>query len=58
MAFYNNFMKDIRISIRLTEEQHKKIKIISIKRSISMQDMMSEYIKKIIEENDDEKGND
>lgn len=51
-------MKDIRISIRLTEEQHKKIKIISIKRSISMQDMMSEYIKKIIEENDDEKGND
>ena len=51
-------MKDIRISIRLTEDQHKKIKIISIKRSISMQDMMSEYIKKIIEENDDEKGND
>lgn len=51
-------MKDIRISIRLTEEQHKKIKIISIKRSISMQDMMSEYIKKIIEENDDEKEND
>ena len=43
-------MKDIRISIRLTKEEHIALKIISAKSGVSIQDMMSSAIKKIIEE--------
>ena len=43
-------MEDIRISIRLTKEEHVELKIISAKSGVSIQDMMSNEIKKIIKE--------
>ena len=48
-------MEDIRISIRLTKEEHIALKIISAKSGISIQDMMSDFIKKIIKEGKYEK---
>ena len=46
-------MKDTRISIRLSDDEHKKLKIISIKKRQSIQKIMSEYIKNIIKEEAD-----
>ena len=43
-------MEDIRISIRLTKEEHIALKIISAKSGVSIQDMMSGAIKKVIKE--------
>ena len=43
-------MKDIRISIRLTEEQHTKLKILAIKQKKSIQQIMCDYIENIIRE--------
>lgn len=37
-------MKDIRVSIRLTKEEHIKFKTIAIKKQVSMQDLLKEYI--------------
>lgn len=41
-------MKDPRISIRLTEDEHIKFKTIAIKKKKSMQDLLIEYVKKEI----------
>lgn len=41
-------MEDIRISIRLTKEEHKKFKIIAIKKGITMQELLKDYVKKEI----------
>ncbi len=49
-------MKDIRISIRLTEEEHTKLKIIAVKKKQSMQNIILEYIRKEIEEEDNKNG--
>ena len=43
-------MEDIRISIRLTKEEHIALKIISAKSGISIQDMMGKEIKRIIKQ--------
>lgn len=43
-------MEDVRISIRLTKEEHIALKIISAKSGISIQDMMSKEIQRIIKE--------
>ncbi|MGN0967367.1 MAG: hypothetical protein ACI4OP_07335 [Candidatus Coprovivens sp.] len=43
-------MKDVRISIRLTEDEHYLFKILSIKKKKSMQELLKEYVKKEIEE--------
>ena len=45
-------MKDIRISIRLSEQDHRKLKLISVKKGIPMQNLIYEYIKKIIKDGD------
>lgn len=45
-------MKDIRISIRLSEEEHTKLKIISAKKKQSMQNIILEYIRKEIKKED------
>lgn len=37
-------MRDIRISIRLTKEEHIKFKMIAIKRQMPMQDLLKEYV--------------
>ena len=49
-------MKNIRISIRLTEEEHTKLKIIAVKKKQSMQNIILEYIRKEIEEEDNKNG--
>ncbi len=41
-------MKDIRISIRLSEEEHMKLKIIAARRKQSMQNIVLGYIRKEI----------
>lgn len=41
-------MKDIRISIRLTKEEHIKFKTIAIKKQLSMQDLLKKYVLKEI----------
>lgn len=41
-------MKDIRISIRLSKEEHIKFKTIAIKKQMSMQDLLKEYVLKEI----------
>ena len=43
-------MNDVRISIRLTEEEHIAIKIISAKSGLSIQDMMIAEIRRIIKD--------
>lgn len=45
-------MKDVRISIRLSEEDHKKFKIYSVNCGKSMQDIMIELIKKEIKKHE------
>ena len=57
--FYDNIqeevsMKDVRISIRLTEEEHRKFKMIAFKKNKKMQDILSSYIKQIIKKNENE----
>lgn len=47
-------MKDIRISIRLTEEEHRKFKMFALKQNKKMQDILSCYIKQIIEKHKNE----
>lgn len=39
-------MKDLRISIRLSEEEHCKFKILAAKRKKSMQELLISYVKK------------
>ena len=41
-------MKDIRISIRLTEDEHKKFKVVAAQKNKKMQDLLSSYVKKEI----------
>lgn len=45
-------MKDIRISIRLNEEEHTKLKIIAAKKKQSMQNIILDYIRKEIKKED------
>lgn len=49
-------MEDVRVSVRLTPEMHEKLKIIAIKRKTNMNQILVEYIKRIIEE--EEQNND
>lgn len=44
------FMKDIRVSIRLTEQEHEALKIIAAKKHKKIQQIMIEYIYKLIKE--------
>ena len=43
-------MKDPRISIRLTEQEHEKLKIVAAKKHKKIQELMIEYIYKLIKE--------
>lgn len=49
-------MRDIRISIRLSEEEHTKLKIIAAKKKQSMQNIILEYIRKEIKKEDKKNG--
>jgi predicted DNA binding CopG/RHH family protein len=48
-------MEDTRVSIRLSEHEHKKLKIIAIECGTNIQEMLHEYILKIIEDGKYEK---
>ena len=52
-------MKDPRISIRLTAEEHKKFKMIAVKKNTNMQKLLIDFVKKQIakEENSNGKNN-
>ncbi len=41
-------MEDVRISIRLSKEEHRKFKLIAVKKNKKMQDILSAYVKKEI----------
>lgn len=43
-------MKDPRISIRLTEQEHEALKIIAAKKHKKIQELMIEYIYMLIKE--------
>lgn len=49
-------MKDIRISIRLSEEEHTGLKIIAAKKKQSMQNIILDYIRKEIKKEDKKNG--
>ena len=49
-------MKDTRISVRLTKEQHEQLKILVIKKNTNINSFLLEYIIKELEkENSNEK---
>ena len=43
-------MKDVRISIRINEQEHDCLKIAAIRRRTSIQNMVHGYIERIINE--------
>lgn len=43
-------MKDPRISIRLTEQEHEALKIVAAKKHKKIQQLMMEYIHELIKE--------
>jgi hypothetical protein len=45
-------MEDIRISIRLTKEEHMKFKLIAVKQQLSMQELLKQYVLKEIKKED------
>lgn len=49
-------MKDIRISIRLTSEEHEKFRIIAIKKHTTCQQLLQSYVQELISK--EEKNND
>lgn len=40
------FMKDIRITVRLTAEEHELLKILVIRKKTTINDFLLEYIRK------------
>lgn len=45
-------MKDTRISVRLTPEEHEKFKILSVKMGSPMSQILHDYVKEMIVEAD------
>jgi len=48
-------MKDTRITVRLTPEEHEQFKILAIKIGKPMTEILSDYIKELIKEDKNEK---
>lgn len=48
-------MKDTRISIRLSDLEHKKFKMIAINNNTSMQSLLVEYVRNEIKKVENEK---
>lgn len=46
-------MQDLRISVRLTKEQHEKLKILVIKRNTTINKFLLDYITQEIDESDE-----
>ena len=43
-------MKDVRISIRINEQEHESLKISAIRKKTTIQNMIHKYIEKIVNE--------
>ena len=43
-------MEDTRVSIRLTPEEHKKLKILAIQKNTNIQEILHSYIKTLLKE--------
>ncbi len=43
-------MKDVRISIRVNEQEHESLKIAAIRKKTTIQNMVHKHIEKIINE--------
>lgn len=48
-------MEDIRISVRLTQEEHKKLKILAIEKNTNIQKIIHDIITELLEQNQNEK---
>ncbi len=48
-------MEDIRISIRLTEEEHKRLKILAIEKNTNIQEMIHKIVTELLEKEKNEK---
>ncbi len=48
-------MKDTRITVRLTPEEHEQFKIFAVKIGKPMTEILSDYVKELIKEDKDEK---
>ena len=46
-------MKDVRITVRMSEEEHEKLKIIAIKRRKTMNEILLTYVRKTIAKEDE-----
>lgn len=44
-------MKDVRISVRLSPEEHEKLKILVIKKKTSINDFLLNYIREEVAKN-------
>lgn len=47
-------MKDVRISVRLTPEQHEQLKILVIKKKTTINEFLLQYIKEEVAKNEQE----
>ena len=47
-------MQDVRISVRLTPEQHEQLKILVIKKKTTINDFLLQYIKEEVAKNEQE----
>lgn len=43
-------MEDIRISIRLTAEEHEKFKLYAVKKKQSMNQILVDFVKEVVKE--------
>ena len=43
-------MEDVRVSVRLSQELHERLKIIAIKRKTTMNQMLVDYIINVVRE--------
>ena len=46
-------MKDIRISVRLTPEEHEKLKILVIKKKTTINDFLLQYIRNEVRQDEE-----
>ena len=50
-------MKDVRISVRLTPEEHEQLKILVIKKKTTINEFLLQYIRKEVAQNEAEDKN-
>ena len=46
-------MKDTRVSVRMEKDLHQKLKILTIKKSITINDFLLAYIRKAVKKDEE-----